>query len=100
MVLAVVGLIVLGPDRLPGLAPDAARLLRNLREMATGARAQLRDELGPEFADLNLQELRNLNPKTAIGRALLGDDVDLKSMNPRAIQRAIMDDDAPNGTSA
>jgi sec-independent protein translocase protein TatB len=100
MVLAVVGLIVLGPDRLPGLARDAARLLRNLREMATGARAQLRDELGPEFADLNLHELRNLNPKTAIGRALLGDDVDLKSMNPQAIQRALMDDGTPNGAAS
>jgi sec-independent protein translocase protein TatB len=71
VVLAIVGLIVLGPDRLPGLARDAARLIRTLREIATGAREQLRDELGPELADL---DLRSLNPKTAIQRALLGDD--------------------------
>jgi sec-independent protein translocase protein TatB len=73
VVLAVVGLIVLGPDRLPGLARDAARMIRTLREMATGARTQLRDELGPEFADL---DLRSLNPRTAIQRVLLGDDED------------------------
>ncbi len=47
IVLAFVGLVVLGPERLPGLARDAGRLLRGLREMATGARTQLREELGP-----------------------------------------------------
>ena len=71
LVLAIVGLIVLGPDRLPGLAKDAARLVRTLRELATGARTQLKDELGPEFADL---DLRSLNPRTALQRVLLGED--------------------------
>lgn len=92
-VIALVGLIVLGPDKLPDLARDAARLLRSLRDMATGARAQLRDELGPEFADI---DLRNLNPRTAIQRAVLGDDVDLRSLNPKtALQRAVLGDDEP-----
>lgn len=90
MVLAIVGLIVLGPDRLPGLAKDAARLIRTLREVATGARTQLRDELGPEFADV---DLRNLNPRTAIQRAVLGDSVDLTKFDPRsALQRSLFDD--------
>ena len=97
LVLAIVGLIVLGPDRLPGLARDAARLLRQLREMATGARQQLRDELGPEFADV---DLRNLNPRTAVQRAVFGDDVpDLRKYDPRrynagaVIRDAILGDD-------
>ncbi|MBV9593879.1 MAG: twin-arginine translocase subunit TatB [Actinobacteria bacterium] len=71
LVLAVVGLIVLGPDKLPNLARDAARMIKTLRELANGARSQLRDELGPEFADV---DLRSLNPRTAISRALLGDE--------------------------
>jgi sec-independent protein translocase protein TatB len=83
MVLAVVGLIVLGPDRLPGLARDAARMIRSLRDMATGARQQLRDELGPEFADV---DLRNLNPRTAVQRAVFGDDApDLRKYDPRRV---------------
>jgi sec-independent protein translocase protein TatB len=95
VILAIVGLIVLGPDRLPGLARDAARMIKTLREMATGARTQLREELGPEFADL---DLRNLNPRTAIQRAVLGDDVDLSKLNPRtALQRSIFGDDEPVG---
>jgi sec-independent protein translocase protein TatB len=98
IVLAVVGLIVLGPDRLPGLTKDAARLIRTLRDLATGARTQLRDELGPEFADV---DLRNLNPRTAISRAILGDDADkIRNFNPRdAIQRGIFGEDEPPATT-
>jgi sec-independent protein translocase protein TatB len=47
--------------------------------MATGAQTQLREELGPEFADM---DLRSLNPRTAIQRAILGDE-DLSSLDPR-----------------
>ena len=66
-------------------------MLRSLREVATGARTQLREELGPEFADL---DLRSLNPRTAIQRALLGDE-DLSELNPRAALRDAMSDEPP-----
>ena len=74
-------------------------MIRTLRDLATGARTQLRDELGPEFADV---DLRNLNPRTAITRALLGDDADkLQNFNPRtAIQRGIFGDDDARPTGA
>ncbi len=89
LVLAVVGLIVLGPDRLPGLARDAARLIRTLREIATGAQTQLRDELGPELADL---DLRSLNPKAMIQNAFLGlDEPASGSANPRPAVRGEAD---------
>jgi sec-independent protein translocase protein TatB len=84
LVLAVVGLIVLGPDRLPGLARDAARMIRTLRELANGARTQLRDELGPEFEDL---DLRSLNPRTAIQRVLMGEDDDPPSPSDKPVTR-------------
>jgi sec-independent protein translocase protein TatB len=103
IVLALVAVIVLGPDRLPQFARDAANLLRTLRELATGARTQLRDELGPEFADL---DLRNLNPRTALQRAILGDDEtglrsefrkldprdDIRDLDPRRSMREALDD--------
>lgn len=99
VVLAVVALLVIGPDRLPALTKDAARMIRTLRDMATGARTQLRDELGPEFADV---DLRNLNPRTAISRALLGDDAEkFQNFNPRdAVQRGIFGDDEPAAAPA
>jgi sec-independent protein translocase protein TatB len=87
MVLAIVGLIVLGPDKVPDLARDAARMIKTLRELATGARTQLREELGPEFADV---DLRSLNPRTAISRAILGEEGltglgGLGGLNPREL---------------
>ena len=91
LVLAVIGLVVMGPERLPQLARDAARMLKTLREMANGARTQLREELGPEFAD-QLSDLRNLNPRTAITRAVLG-DTDTGDLNPAKYFRGILDDE-------
>src|SRR5436305_4125490 len=99
LVLVVVGLIVLGPDRLPGLARDAARMIRTLRELATGARTQLRDELGPEFADLDLPDLRSLNPRTALQRAILGDE-DLRDLDPRVALRKAFTAEPQTGNGA
>jgi sec-independent protein translocase protein TatB len=85
VVLALVGVVVLGPDRLPQVARDAARMLRTLRDLATGARQQLREELGPEFADI---DLRTLNPRTAVQRAVFGDEMpDFRKYSPSNIVR-------------
>lgn len=97
VVLAAVALIVFGPERLPELARDAARMLRTLRDVAQGARTQLNSELGPEFADFDLS---SLNPRTAIKNALLGDE-DFTSLNPRdSIQRALRGEDEPTRPSS
>ncbi len=68
MVLAVIALIIFGPDRLPNVAKDAAKLLKQVREMAQGARTQLKSELGPEFGDIDID---SLNPKTFVRKHLL-----------------------------
>src|SRR3954469_5933383 len=54
IVLAIVGLIVLGPDKLPKAAADAAKMLKQLRTMARSATADLQAGLGPEMADIAL----------------------------------------------
>jgi sec-independent protein translocase protein TatB len=51
-VLIVAGLFILGPERLPGAAAWLGRTVRQVREYASGAREQLRNELGPEFDEL------------------------------------------------
>ena len=66
--IAVIALLIFGPDRLPGLVQDAARLLREVRKMATGARADLKESLGPELADLNISDL---DPRSFVKRNLL-----------------------------
>lgn len=79
LVLVIAGLFILGPERLPGAARWAGQTIRQIREYATGARDQLRNELGPEFDELrkpleDLGQLRNFNPRTAITQHLFGDD--------------------------
>src|SRR3954466_442157 len=71
IVLAVVGLIVLGPERLPKAAAQAAKMLRELRSMARNATADLKAELGPEMADL---DLASLHPRRLVQTALWDDD--------------------------
>lgn len=65
--IAVIALLIFGPDRLPGLAQDAARMLREVRKMASGAKADLAQSLGPELNDLNLSDL---DPRTFVKRNL------------------------------
>lgn len=72
LVLAIVGIFVFGPDRLPEVARQAAKLLRSARTTLASARTQLSDELGPEFSDL---DLRDLNARSLIQKHLL-DDLD------------------------
>lgn len=69
--LAIIGLIVFGPERLPKVAADAGRLLRQLRQMARGLNEDLRAELGPEVADLDLASLR---PRRFVEKHLFEDD--------------------------
>ena len=67
LVLAVIALIVFGPNELPKMASQAGRALRDLRRIAEGAKNDLREGLGPEFADL---ELEDLNPKRFVQKHL------------------------------
>ena len=64
-VIAVVAIFVFGPDKLPDLARQAGRLVRQVRRLADNARDELRAELGPEYADL---ELRDLDPRQIVRR--------------------------------
>ena len=62
-VILVVAMIALGPDRLPDVARQAAKFLHKARIMAHNARDELRTELGPDYADL---ELRDLDPRSIV----------------------------------
>jgi sec-independent protein translocase protein TatB len=80
ILLLVVGLVVLGPERLPGAIRWASGSLRQARDYLSGATTALRQELGPEFEDLReplgeLQKLRGMTPRAALTKHLLdGDD--------------------------
>jgi sec-independent protein translocase protein TatB len=80
LVLAIAGLVILGPERLPGAIRWTTTTIRQAREYLSGATSQLREDLGPEFEDLRqplseLQKLRGMSPRAALTKHLLdGDD--------------------------
>jgi sec-independent protein translocase protein TatB len=70
LVLAVIALVIFGPDELPKIAVRAGRALRDLRQIAESAKYDLRDGLGPELADF---EIEDLNLKLLAHKHLFGD---------------------------
>ena len=80
LLLVVAGLVILGPERLPGAIRWTSGAVRQAREYLSGATNQLRQDLGPEFEDLReplseLQKLRGMTPRAALTKHLLdGDD--------------------------
>ncbi|HLI40686.1 MAG TPA: sec-independent translocase [Streptosporangiaceae bacterium] len=70
LVLAVIALVIFGPHELPKLARQAGQALRDLRRIAEGAKNDLREGLGPEFADF---EIEDLNPKRFVAKHLFDD---------------------------
>lgn len=68
LILAVLGLLVFGPERLPRAAADAARTLRNVRAMASNARKDLSDSAGIDLSGAQdaLRDLQDLHPKRMV----------------------------------
>lgn len=67
-VIAIVGLLVFGPDKLPGMARQAGQLIRTVRQMADNAKNDLGRELGQDFSDV---DLRDLDPREVVRRNIL-----------------------------
>ena len=65
--LALLAIILVGPDRLPGLAVDAAKLVKKIRALSLNATAELRQNLGPGFEDLKPSDL---HPKKFIQKQI------------------------------
>jgi sec-independent protein translocase protein TatB len=82
-VLAVLALVIFGPEQLPKIAAQAGRALRDLRRLADSATRDLREGLGPEFEGFDITDL---HPRNFVRKHLL-DDVDLTDLDPRDLVR-------------
>ncbi len=72
--LVVLGLFLVGPDKLPNAAKDFARFLHKVRNFTTYASKELKQNLGPGFEDLDVTDLTPKNlAKKVIGTAM--DDI-------------------------
>ncbi len=103
LVLVVVGLVILGPERLPGAIRWTSNALRQARDYLSGMTSQLRQDLGPEFDELRgplseLQQLRAMTPRAALTKHLLdGDDSFLTGNFDRPVNGAPAKPEEPTG---
>ncbi|MFI5802412.1 sec-independent translocase [Streptomyces sp. NPDC051561] len=80
LTLAVLAVLIFGPDKLPKLIQDTTRFIRKIRDFSDSAKDDIRNELGPEFKDF---EFEDLNPKNFVRKQLAehgGDDLGLKEI--------------------
>ena len=72
--LVVLGLFLVGPDKLPNAAREFARFLHKVRNFTSYASRELKENLGPGFEDLDVTDLTPKNlAKKVIGTAM--DDI-------------------------
>ncbi|EWT03816.1 preprotein translocase subunit TatA [Intrasporangium chromatireducens Q5-1] len=76
IVLIVLAVVVLGPERLPEYAAKLGRLVRQAKELAERAKTQLKDEMGPEFSDIDWRayDPRQYDPRRIVREALTTPD--------------------------
>ena len=72
IIIAVIAVFLVGPDRLPAYAAQLARLVKSLRSMADGAKDRMREEMGPEFDEIDWRKLdpRQYDPRRIVREAL------------------------------
>ena len=92
IVLVVVGILVLGPERLPEYAGKLAKMVRQVRNLATNARTQLKDQMGPEFDDVDWRQFdpRQYDPRRIVREALMDDPPPAEDAEPEKPQSGVM----------
>ncbi len=73
LLIGLIGVLLVGPDRLPAAAAGFARFIRAVRDFANGAKTRVQEELGPEYDDIDWKKLdpRQYDPRRIIREALL-----------------------------
>jgi sec-independent protein translocase protein TatB len=83
VIVAIVGLLIFGPERLPKAAADAAKWINQLKAMASGARKDLAESAGVDLSDTvdAVKSLQDLHPKR-IASSLFSDEPEAKPAAP------------------
>jgi sec-independent protein translocase protein TatB len=73
LIIGVIAVFLLGPERLPHYAAQLARLVRSVKRMADGAKDRMREEMGPDFDEVDWKKLdpRQYDPRRIIREALV-----------------------------
>jgi sec-independent protein translocase protein TatB len=76
LIIAIIAAFLIGPQKLPQYAASLARLVKRVRQMADSAQERVREEMGPEFEELDWRKMdpRQYDPRRIIREALLDDE--------------------------
>ena len=79
LILLAVAVLVIGPERMPEYAAKLAKLVKQLRDMADTAKVQLREQMGPDFDDVDWKQYdpRQYDPRRIVREALLDNGSDV-----------------------
>ncbi|GMA38852.1 twin-arginine translocase TatA/TatE family subunit [Mobilicoccus caccae] len=71
-VILVLAFLLIGPERLPEVLAKVKHFVREARKMAEGAKGQLREQMGPEFDDIDWKSYdpRQYDPRRIVREAL------------------------------
>ena len=86
LVIMLIAMFLLGPERLPMYAKKLGEFVRGAKRMAEGAKGRLRDEMGPEFDDVDWRQLdpRQYDPRRIIRDALVEDEKEARAEQRKA----------------
>ena len=84
----IIGLIVIGPERLPGVIQDVRAAIFAARKAINNAKKELNgefDDLGADLAEFQkpisqITSIRTMGPKAALGKVLFDDDPEVMDM--------------------
>lgn len=85
-VILIIAVFIVGPERLPRYAQKVGELVRQVKKFADGAKDRLKDEMGPEFDEVDWKQLdpRQYDPRRIIRDALLNDDAEAGKVSSAA----------------
>ena len=78
VIVVVLALLVIGPERLPEYSAKLAKMVKQVRGLADAAKVQLREQMGPEFDDVDWKQYdpRQYDPRRIVREALMDDGPD------------------------
>ena len=96
LIIGVIAVFLLGPERLPHYAAQLGRLVRSLRDMANGAKDRMREEMGPEFDEVDWKQLdpRQYDPRRIIRNALSDADPFAEQAPKHVVARASVNENS------
>ncbi|MFF2369778.1 sec-independent translocase [Agromyces sp. NPDC058110] len=96
LIIGVIAVFLLGPERLPHYAAQLGKFVRSLRDFANGAKDRMREEMGPEFDDVDWQKLdpRQYDPRRIIRDALSDADPFAEPAKPVVARAAVNENSA------